>query len=234
MLSRQNVVGITGLIENLEKSSPSIKQNDVGYLAVQAPDGTYHETEKMEWWGSFAFSSKCSDEEENRFMDFGNWILSTDNMETAAYGIKGVDWNQDSSGKITLNWPFDASGNPSFSQNISKAYVGWDQTVQKWFVLEGFDVYLPGNPVYSNYVKNAFKDVMTIEKKNLTLQTNDYNVDFFSAPDKNQYGNFSNDAIDAITKAVASPDPGKSWNDFVSSIQPKLNSVLNEINKGVK
>lgn len=225
--SNFNISTLNDAVQNIQKSDPSFTENDLGLLVVANPSGQYLVTQKSEWWAAMAFSSKCRDEVMERWLAVGNWMIEQEQVEKYAYGIPGEDWTRDDSGKITLNWtPEDVvKGGP-------KDYIVDQRLFQKFFILEGMDVWLEGNPAYSSYLVNdLFKTALQTYEKNPLYTPSDYDLGFFSGPKKNEFiGLLGTETNNAVIQAVLSDNPEKVWNEFLEKNAKMADEVLAELN----
>ena len=199
---------------------------DLGIICLEAPDGTFHVSQIDEWWAAFAFSANCRDEVMDRWLAVGNWLLEQEQIETYAYGVKGEDWDYDADGNVVLNYT-DAD----IAATGSKYYIVQERAFQKYFVLEGLDVYLPGNPSYSSYIINdLFTTNMKTWESNATFAPTDYNL----TNTKNEaYYSFRSAVInnirDIIIQAVISDNPETVWNDFVNEHREEGDKLAAEL-----
>ncbi|TCN01257.1 hypothetical protein EV294_101710 [Paenibacillus sp. BK033] len=231
----QNVANMKDIITKMQVTNPNFKDEDYGVFMVTMPDGKVHVKEKFEWWGSFAFASSIDDKKMDRWLQMGDWLLEQEQLEKNAYGAQGVDWTKDGSA-VNVTWPKDAQGNYSFTKDNGKNYINDQKMFTKWFILEGTDVWLEGNPLYSDYLKNDLLKtyVEKAEAAGPVMTPNNYDLDFFTAPNKNKYGTFGDDVRDNFIKAVVSNNPEQVWNSFLKSIEPKVKSVTAELDKGLQ
>ena len=201
-------------------------EEDLGIICLEAPDGTFHVSQIDEWWAAFAFSANCRDEVMDRWLAVGNWLLEQEQIETYAYGVKGEDWDYDADGNVVLNYT-DAD----IAATGSKYYIVQERAFQKYFVLEGLDVYLPGNPAYSSYIINdLFTTNMKTWESNATFAPTDYNL----TNTKNEaYYSFRSAVInnirDIIIQAVISDNPETVWNDFVNEHREEGDKLAAEL-----
>lgn len=199
---------------------------DLGIICLEAPDGTFHVSQIDEWWAAFAFSANCRDEVMDRWLAVGNWLLEQEQIETYAYGVKGEDWDYDADGNVVLNYTDE-----DIAATGSKYYIVQERAFQKYFILEGLDVYLPGNPAYSSYIINdLFTTNMKTWESNATFAPTDYNL----TNTKNEaYYSFRSAVInnirDIIIQAVISDDPETVWNDFVNEHREEGDKLAAEL-----
>ena len=188
------------------------QEEDLGIICLETPDGTYHVSQIDEWWGAFAFANNCRDEVMERWLAVGNWLLDEEQVETYAYGVRGEDWDKDENGNVVLHYTDE-----DISATGSKYYIAQERAFQKYFILEGLEVYLPGNPAYSSYIINdLFTTNMKTWESNASFAATDYNLsntknqDFYSFRSA-----VINDVKNIVIQAVISDDPAAVWNSFV-------------------
>lgn len=225
--SNFNIATLNEGVQNIQKSTSDFTEVDLGILAVSNSAGEYLVTQKSEWWAAMAFSSKCRDEVMDRWLAVANWMIEQEQVEKYAYGIPGEDWTKEADGTIKLNWtPEDVV------QGAPKDYIVDQRLFQKFFILEGMDVWLEGNPAYSSYMVNdLFQTALKTYEKNPVYTPSDYDLGFFSGPKKNEFiGLLGSEANNAVIQAVLSNDPEKVWNDFLEANAKKADEVLAELN----
>lgn len=196
----------------LAANVPGFQDEDLGLICLETVDGTYHVSQIDEWWAAFAFSANCRDEVMERWLAVGNWLLEQEQIETYAYGEKGVDWDYDAEGNVVLNYTDE-----DISATGDKYYIVQERDFQKFFILEGLEVYLEGNPAYSDYIINdLFTTHMKTWETNAKFAPTDYNL---SNTKNEDYLSFRSTVInavkDVIIQAVISDDPAAVWNAFV-------------------
>lgn len=225
--SNFNVATLQEAIQNIHKTDANLEESDLGILAVTNPDGEYIVTQKSEWWAALAFSSKCRDEVMDRWLAVGNWLIEEEQVEKYAYGVPGEDWSKDENGNITLNWTAE-----DIAQGGPKDYIVDQRLFQKFFILEGMDVWLEGNPAYSEYVvKDLFETGVKTFEKNPNYTPTDYDLAYFSGPNKNEYMGFlSSEARNAVIQAVLSDNPEQVWKEFIEANAQKAELVVEELN----
>jgi ABC-type glycerol-3-phosphate transport system substrate-binding protein len=217
-------------IDTLKRVVPGFKDDDYGLLMVKSPDGKININEKMKYWAGVAFNSKISDEKLKIMMEIADWDMSQDGLNYYAYGVPGTDWTMDN-GKVKLNWPTDKDGNYVLNKDNGKNYIKDEITFLKWFRLEGDDVWLEGNPVYRQNIKDMYVNSMNKMQPDANVIPTDLNVQFFSAPNMNKYGSFTLETLNELTKLiVSSKDVEGDWNNWVQTMNRKVDSVLNELN----
>ena len=142
------------------------------------------------------------------------------------YEDDGIVIYRDADGNVVLNYT-DAD----IAATGSKHYIVQERAFQKYFVLEGLDVYLPGNPAYSSYIINdLFTTNMKTWESNATFAPTDYNL----TNTKNEaYYSFRSAVInnirDIIIQAVISDNPETVWNDFVNEHREEGDKLAAEL-----
>ena len=143
---------VNDMVANID----GFEEEDLGLFTIKMEDGKYAVSQMDEWWGSFAFNHTCRDEVMDRWLAVGNWLLEDEQIEKYAYGVEGEDWTKDADGNVTLNYTAEDA-----TAGGSKEYITNQRTFQKFFILEGLDIFLKGNPNASSYVINdLFKKKM--------------------------------------------------------------------------
>ncbi len=218
-------------VDEMKKASPSFKDEDYGVFVVKSPSGKVNCVSKIEFWAASAYSAKIDDKKMDRMLQIHNWALDDKTVEKLAFGVPGVDWNL-VDGKVKLSWPKDSKGNYLLTKENGKDYIRDEWLFQKWFKLEGDDVWIPGNDFYRKTILKTYENSQRLkEKVGALVIGNDWNMDFISAPNKNKYEVFEKEANKEITELIISSDNiEKDWNHWLKSMEPKVNSVLDEIN----
>ncbi len=162
----------------------------------------------------------------DRGLAVGNWLLEQEQIETYAYGVKGEDWDYDADGNVVLNYTDE-----DIAATGSKYYIVQERAFQKYFICEGLDVYLPGNPAYSSYIINdLFTKNMETWATNATFAATDYNL---TNTKNEEYYSFRSAVInnirDIIIQAVISDDPETVWNDFVNEHREEGDKLAAEL-----
>jgi putative aldouronate transport system substrate-binding protein len=228
------VAALINTVDGIKKTEPDFKDEDLGVFAVRMPSGKFVSKQMSEWWAAYAFSSSCSDEVMDRWLQIGNWLLEDDQVKEYAYGTKGTDWTEDESGNVTLNWTAE-----DIVQGGSKDYISQQRIFQKFFILEGMDYWIEGNPSIRDYLQNDlykayFEFMEEAEKRGeVDYYPNDYDIQFFSGPNKDQYGNITADVQSAVIKAIVADDPEKTWNEYLDSKKTEMDSVIQELDEGL-
>jgi hypothetical protein len=75
-----------------------------------------------------------------------------------------------------------------------------------------------------------------LNELNFKVKPVNYDMAFFSAPEKDKYGNFGMDAKTKLSEIIANPnaDPAAEWEAWVESMMPRVQPVLDELNEGLK
>lgn len=205
---------------------PGFKEEDLGLMTIKMADGKYHVGQMDEWWGAFAFSNKCRDEVMNRWLAVGDWILEEEQIEKYTYGVPEQDWTRGADGTITLNYkPEDAASGGS------KEYISSQKPFQKFFILEGLDIFLEGNPFTSDYVVNdLFKANMEQWASNPQYTPNNYDINYFSSQEKDAFASIQAGIKDTYIQAVISDNPESIWNKFIEENKAQAQKACDEIN----
>lgn len=206
-----------------------LNSEDFGVFAIKQDDGKFPIYQKGEWWGAFAFSSNCRDEVVERWLAVGNWLLEDEQIENYAYGVPGEDWTKDADGNVTINWT-----NEDIAAGAEKAYINDQRNFQKFFILEGLDVWLPGNPsVDSYFVETLYHGLMQTYDTAPKYKATDYDLEYFSGPKKDQASGLGAEVRDTVIKAVVDKNPEQIWNDFIANKKAETDAVCQELNEAL-
>lgn len=203
------------------------KEEDLGLFTIKMADGKYAVSQMDEWWGSFAFDNECRDEVIDRWLAVGNWLLENEQVEKYAYGVEGEDWTRGADGKVTLNYTAEQA-----SAGGDKEYITNQRPFQKFFILEGLDIFLEGNPNANSYVINdLFKTNMETWATNPNYTPSNYDLNYFSSPEKDAFASILSGTSDDFIRAVISDDPEGIWNQFVEENKAQAEKACAEINE---
>lgn len=222
------------VINELKLVDAAITDEDLGVFAIRMPDGKFHCDQMGEYWAAFAFSGECRDEVMDRWLQVGNWLLEQEQVETYAYGTYGEDWEKDAEGNVNVFWTDE-----DITKGKPKAYISDQRVFQKFFMLEGADLWLEGNPalrpilqddIYLDY----YKFLGEAENREEVVYTpTNYELEFLSTPSKDQYGSLTNDVKNAVIQAVVSDEPEKVWNNFLEESAFKVDMVIAEMEEAL-
>ncbi len=141
-----------------------------------------------------AFSADARPEVIDRWLQVGNWLMEDTQMETYAYGEENVDWKCNEDGRVEVFWTLAER-----SSGMPFAHVSDQQMLQKFFITEGSDHFIDGNPTVNQYIlKDLYETYFkTVETNMIYTPSQNYQIAFFSGEVFNQYGTFGNDPIAA-------------------------------------
>lgn len=214
---------VNDMVTNIE----GFEEEDLGLFTIKMDDGKYAVSQMDEWWGSFAFDNSCRDEVIDRWLAVGNWLLEDEQIEKYAYGVEGEDWTKDADGNVTLNYTAEDA-----SAGGSKEYITNQRAFQKFFILEGLDIFLEGNPNTSDYVINdLFKTNMERWDTNPNYTPTNYDINYYSSPEKDAFASILSGTSDDFIQAVISDDPEGVWNQFIEENMAQAEKACAEINE---
>jgi len=229
--SAMTVQKLTGIADSLAAAVPRFSDEDLGAVIIQMPGGKSSQRQVEQYRTAFAFSNNCSNKIMERWLDVGDWLLEAEQLEKYAYGVPDKDWKKDAGGNVTVNWKAD-----EIIPGAPKYYITGQRALQQFFVLEGADLWLAGNPSLRSILRNnIFLDFYRrIELDDsfggVAFYPVDYDIQFIDGPNKDQYGAFGSPIRDVVMQAVRSDNPEAVWNDFLEAAAPLVESVLAEIN----
>jgi putative aldouronate transport system substrate-binding protein len=197
----------------------------IGTIYLTDPEGKVTRSYTNEWWSESCFSVKMDDETFNRVLALTEWGLTDEGLKSSFGGVPGVDWENGPNGELVLMYEKDANGQPVKSY-ISTAN-GW-----RFFATCGGRKTELIDPTIPDAYKELFKTTTDLFYTQ-PFKTKDLDVDyqFYSAPNKDKYGSYSTEIDEQIKiLATTSKDIETDWNNWVKSMEPKVQKVLDEIN----
>ena len=225
-------------VKPFEAANPGLKAEDaIAPMFVKGPQGTPQERKIMaiqgtDYWSATMFRADMSDEKLKRWLEVWDWLASEEGRNYTHYGIKGEDWKYDENGNVIPLWPEKEDGTLQAPSDIRADWVGVVNDSPEWEF---------SNPGYGDYTRKIIADVYDrLSQEDVYLKPTgkeQYKVNFFSGPMKNRYGAFSHKVNDKITELIVSSsadDIEKDWNDFIKSMRPKVQKVVDELNENLR
>lgn len=204
--------------------------NSVAVMKVRGKDGKYYMQEWDNTWSAYLYSSTLTDEEMDRILAVMDWAAGEEGTRMCQFGFEGTDYEFED-GKIVTKWQTDEK-----DELVKPAYMtSTADAIRNMACLNGDFIYNDPN-IDQRTVKDLtdlyrlatdFPDQVTLGKLN-------YELDFFSAPNKDKYlGTLSSDFRAMVMKAIVSTDDVEGeLNKFIRANQEKVNAMLKEINDG--
>jgi putative aldouronate transport system substrate-binding protein len=184
-------------------------------------------TQTEDYWSVTCFNSKIDDAKMDRVLSLWNWLDSQEGTEFRWMGFEGKDFTKNTDGTYKILWAPDPA--------VPGGYINPYREMRfNEFGASAQDP--PGNPADLPYGKSQDQEVWDYMAKNpVGIKPFDYNVSFFSAPNKDKYGTYGADVKSKLIELLqSSSDIGADWDAFVQSMMPKVQPILDEINNGVK
>jgi len=216
---------LNGRKSNFAESNPTIDANEAfGICAVKGPNGKYNGSEMMNYWSASIFNPKIDDEKLDRILTLFDYIATPEGQKLINLGIEGKDYKTEGD-KVTITREKDESGN---FKRITKIHPSAGYFYTKVVLPDDWSINDPSIPeITRNQVIKLFKEKQKIEN----LARNDYDLTFFSAPNKDK---FNINVVDAITEIILSgKDVEEAWKEWKKTVEPKVNPVLEEINNAL-
>ena len=201
---------------------------DVG-PAIITFDSKFYLTQTEDFWTVTAFSNKVDDAKLERVLSLWNYLNSKDGQLLQWLGFKDKDYTLNADGTVKILWLKDAKTD-LWINPYSEIRTGE-------FTMAGLTPPTnPANPAYGALCDKQIQDY--IAKSGLVIKPLDYKVSFFSAPNKDKFGTFGSDCKAKLTEFLQASkteaEMGANWDAWVTSMMPKVQPVLDEINNGVK
>jgi putative aldouronate transport system substrate-binding protein len=217
------ISALNKLKQDFAVANPKVNPDEaIKIMTVKGTDGKMFNDEWDNYWSASIFSTKVNDEKMNRFLDIMDWSVSEEGSKYFFYGMKGKDWD-DTNGQAEVKWAKDENGKlkaPTYNGMFIRSLAALNGDFQAV------------NPDVQEVTRNEVLDVLKNQNdQNTNIKKLDYVYSYFSAPNKDKYGSFSDDKQTAIKKIVtSSKNVEKDWNDWMKSMEPKVQKVLDELN----
>lgn len=210
--------GVDNVRKAIKKMNPNVDvEKMVVPMFVKSPDGKIQAQKAMEYWTVSVFNKNMSDAKMNRILEIYDWIASEEGFEYSTKGVKGVDWNEEN-GKVKMQ-PKDMNK----ENYLMKVMVRGTSS---------FDFVDPRNSVSG--VEAIKKMADRYKKDDVFVRTLDYNMLYYSAPNKDKYGVMYDEGKEKIKRIIiSSNDPEKDWKAWLDSVNDKVKVVEKEINDGL-
>lgn len=217
----------------LKENFPDIDENEAGALAfVIGPDGTMWCKQSQCYWGAVVMSANIGEAKMTRWLDMLDWMLSEEGTYFRAYGIEGTDWEYDENGEVKCLWP-ESTLLPGTQQS---PYPDNSGSWFNWYAAGISNEQAPNVTYPEQYVEDTNYKYEFL-RDNGFMRTFDYESSYLSAENKNKSGNFTTEVsdkmIELLTTASAEELP-TLWNEWIASMEPKVQPVLDELNSMIE
>lgn len=198
---------------------PEVEQN-VKVMTVKAPNGKYWGQEFVDYYSIVCMNPEMDDEKYDRLMKIYDYMLSgTEEVKNLKrYGVEGKDYTIDENGIPQLTVP--DSVDPVFGSGLFYN----DRAI-------AFE-----NPSISDAAKEQGQKVLDMHRsEDAILRQYDYDLYFFSAPNKDKYGLFYEDGRTKMKQIIMNSDDVEGdWEAWKASVRDKVDLVLEELNTQLK
>lgn len=228
--------GLTGIIidgasaanvnERLQaflKSNPDISADEaIGLATVVGADGKFHgQPNLLNYWTGEIFRPDLDDETFDRILSILDHVASPEGQRLIFAGVEGKDYTLEGD-KITITREKDEQGNFKYMADLYPSYYFFYTKV----VLP--DDWSAKDPSLPEAARDSAVKMFKVKEKIMDLTPPDYDLIFFSSPNKDKF-NISVD--DAITQTIlGKKDVETGWAEWKSSVQTKVKDVLVDIN----
>lgn len=226
-LNTYNVPVVDRMLRNFAYSHPGIDPDTaLAPMHVLSPDGTILAYERADHWMVSIVNASMSDAKFERLLDMWDWLMSEEGRLFMIFGIKGKDWDYDERGRIICLYERDQDG------NVIEPY---DRATQQVFSLAG----LPGGGALDVRFSEAARrkvseyemarDVPYVEVKEIN-----YDVLYFSGAHKDGCGDIASQVRTKMMELIVTSDQIEiDWQEWVDSMMPQVQLVLDELNAGL-
>lgn len=217
---------ILAYCQQLSQNVPGFNpETDIGTMHIVDQNGGVAAEEGGEIWNVNLFKADMPDDKMNRILDFMDWVVSEDGTKVFAYGIKGKDWEEGLSGPV-IKWDKDERGDFISPEYNQANFVHIAICEPHLFAF---------NPAVKGYMKEMYRNFLTFKKEYAAnLRVNDYNVQFLSTELYGKFGTFDTETDAQVMKLImTSKNIEEDWNNWLKAMEPRVNPVLDEINKAI-
>ncbi|MDF2924802.1 MAG: extracellular solute-binding protein family 1 [Paenibacillaceae bacterium] len=228
-------VGVTSwsndFIKPLEAANPGIVGVDaVGWATVKGPDGKLNVWQAADMWSQTAMSYKLSDKKAERWQAVLDYLVTDEGYNFRTYGIKGVDWDYDASGKVVHKWKKDKNGNYVIPYPSSSTWP-WSRPATSW---DGFALLSPANPEETRAgALQAYKYV-TDPSFTKPIPLNADFAYFTSAKYAAATAGLEASIYEKIAELMSSKDIEGDWQKWVAQKAKEVQPAIDELNANVK
>ena len=199
----------------------------VAPVIIKDRNGDVWMTQTEDYWTVTAFSSKVDEKKMDRVLEFWDFLNSEEGLLFNELGFEGKDYEIGSDGKVKVLWEIDPKTGGYISPYRDYAFGAFTPAT------------LIPEPKHTDQeygVKEFVGLYEKLNKLNFKVKPFDYEMSFFSAPNKDKYGNFGADAKAKLAEIIANPniDPAAEWEAWVESMMPRVQPILDELNANLK
>ena len=207
------------------------ERTDFGFCIVAGWDGTWYMTQTEDYWTVTCLSHKVNEQKIDRILDFWEFLFTVEGIRLRMWGAEGVDFEVTGPAvnDVKSLWEYnEAAGvyiNPFTNKyEFNESNGGVNGPGNTWL--------LPGNPTYAQDEARRLFSTMDNPKFPLSIKVFDYYVSFSQTPNKGKYGTFGSEVKEHMISLMPQTgiDVEAAWDDFVQSMMPRVQLVLDELN----
>lgn len=216
--------------QKFKQANPGIdEEKALGLCVVTGPDGKVHGYVNNNYWTASIFNPKMEDSKLERILAVMDYVASDEGNYLVNMGFEGKDYTKNGN-DVTISREKKEDGS---LKSISELYPSTSYFTYMTVCGDGFSYINPSIPEATrSQVVNMLK---AKETTGLNIAQIDYDLTFFTAPN---YDKFEFKAPESIEKLITEVIIGSNesnlsekWAQKLKSLDPKLQPVLDEINK---
>lgn len=204
------------------EANPNGKAEDIQMMILKNPSGQVRGFATEDYWGCSLFPATLDQAKFDRILAIMDWECGEEGMDVLTKGIPGVDWEQKGNAFVSKR---EAGWNPNADGVYNQRLFGVTLLPPVYYTLTE-------SPNIDDTIKRdcmAFVDRM--KQSDAYIIPLDYQLDFTTTPALEKNGNFRTESEDKIKDlVVSSKDIETDWNEYVKSMEPKVQPVLDELN----
>lgn len=223
-----NTLQIETVMMEMLKANPDLDITKAcKFMKVKTPDGKICVEKTEDYYGGWGFSQNISDEKQARFLEIMDYIASEEGQNMYHFGIEGEDFEV-KDGEIELLWEKDENG-----KYISPFESGSDRLFSFVELSDGVSHTLPSVMQEARDSRMEQIEYFT-NNQDLIYADIDYDLNAFSAPNKDKYSSLGTEVSDKVIELMLSSSTDtieEEYRKWLKDTQPKADSVLKELNE---
>ena len=227
-----NVTGsLNSFTDDMLRDGVLTNREDYGFAIVQSYDGNWYMTQTEDYWCVTAMNHKVDEAKADRILDFWEFLFTAEGIRLRLWGTEG--WGYESTGPnvtdVKMLWEYSDSAQSFVSPFANKFEFNEANGATN---SPGTTYLTPGNPAYARDEMFRLFSTMSSGKLPVVIKVFDYDVSFSVYPNKGKYGSFGSEVKEQLVSLIAQPniDIESLWDDYVASMMPRVQLVLDELN----
>jgi len=218
------IKNLNDIRNGFKQANPDIDVYDAtAIMKVKGPDGKYWSREFGNHWSTNIYSPTTDDKTMKRILAVQDWLAGEEGSNMCWFGMENKDWAM-KDGEVELKWEKDSDGNlvrPSYATSVIRTMA---------LLNEDFDYSNPLMP--KKTIQDVTDWILLRTEENTNIHKVDIDLLEVTGPNYLENGAFYLEMQDQLKKLIASSkDIEKDYTQWLKTMEPKVNLVLDELNK---